>query len=751
MQIGMCVFLVGITWLVFGQTLGHGFINYDDPVYVYENPVVTSGLTLHGIGWAFTHSHGANWHPLTWISHMLDCQFYGLKAGGHHFTNVLLHTIAMLLLFLLLVQMTGALWRSAFVAAVFAIHPLHVESVAWVAERKDVLSGVFFMLTLMAYVRYARGPSLGRYATMLALFACGLMAKPMLVTIPFILLLLDYWPLGRFAQSSPMKAKAVRWRLILEKVPLLALSIASCIATLIVQREALNSFDQLPLALRINNALVSCLTYIWQLIWPVNLTVYYPHHHLPFWEIALAVMLLITITVVAAAWPRKYPYFITGWLWYLVMLVPVIGVIQVGSQAHADRYTYLPQIGLCFALTWMVADLLRTWRSRRAILGAGATITIVALALSAWQQTSYWHDSESLWAHTLAVNSNNDIAHNNVGNAALQKGQIDEAILHYQRVLETRPGYTETNRRNAYYNLGNALLRKNKIDEAIANYRKALEGHSEYEPEAHNGLGIALLRKGEVDEAIFHFEKFVQLRPDHAEAYYNLGNALLQKGLVDDAVAHYEKALKLNPILAKAESNLGNALLHKGQIDEAIGHLQKAVELDPNNVVTESNFGYALLQKGRVEESFTHLQRALEVDPDYIAAHFNLANTLLQMGRVDEAVSHLQKVITVDPNDPEAQRNMAWVLATWPEARIRDGAKAVELAERANQLTESRNPIIGATLAAAYAETGRFPDAIRTAEAALQLAADSGNVALTELIRAQIELYRSGLPYRDIR
>ena len=346
-RIGVCVFLVAVTWLVFGQTLRHGFINYDDPVYVYENAVVRSGLTSHGTGWAFTHSHGGNWHPLTSISHMLDCQFYGLKAGGHHFTNVFLHTMAVLLLFLLLWQMTGALWRSAFVAAVFAIHPLHVESVAWVAERKDVLSGVFFMLTLMAYVRYARGPSLGRYATMLVLFACGLMAKPMLVTIPFILLLLDYWPLGRFAQSSPMKAKAVRWRLILEKVPLLALSIASCIATLIVQREALNSFDQLPLALRINNALVSCLTYIWQLIWPVNLTVYYPHHHLPFWEIALAVMLLITITVVAAAWPRKYPYFITGWLWYLVMLAPVIGVIQVGSQAHAVTRPFFTLKSLC--------------------------------------------------------------------------------------------------------------------------------------------------------------------------------------------------------------------------------------------------------------------------------------------------------------------------------------------------------------------------------------------------------------------
>ena len=658
-RIGICVFLVAITWLVFGQTLRHGFINYDDPVYVYENPVVASGLTLHGMGWAFTHSHGSNWHPLTWISHMVDCQFYGLNPGGHHFTNVFLHTIAVLLLFFLLWQMTGALWRSGFVAAVFAIHPLHVESVAWVAERKDVLSGIFFMLTLMAYVRYARGPSLGRYATILVLFACGLMAKPMLVTIPFVLLLLDYWPLGRFAHSPSIKSKAVRWRLVLEKIPLLALSIASCIATFIAQRGAINSFELLPLALRINNALVSCLTYIWQLIWPVNLTVFYlhPSYQLPFWEIALAAALLITITIAAASF-RKYPYLITGWLWYLVMLVPVIGVIQVGSQAHADRYTYLPQIGLCFALTWTIADLSVSWRYQRQILGVAAALVIAALAFRTWNQTSYWHDSESLWTHALAVNSDNDIAHSYLGNAALRKGRIDEAILHFQKVLEI-------------YQVHNA----SRTHDPFANL----------------------------------------VRPE-------------------------------------AERDLGNALLRKGQIDEAIGHLQKAVELNSYNVVAaESNLGYALLQKGRVKESFAHLQRALEIDPDYIAAHFNLANTLLQMGRVDEAVSHLQKVLTTNPNDPEAQKNMAWVLATWPEARIRDGAKAIELAERANQLAKGQDPIITLTLAAAYAEGGRFPDAIRTAEAALQLATDSGNVALAEGIRAHIALYRSGHPFRDIR
>ncbi|HXM36585.1 MAG TPA: tetratricopeptide repeat protein [Pyrinomonadaceae bacterium] len=684
-RIGICVLLVAVTWLVFGQTLWHGFINYDDPVYVYENPVVKSGLTLHGIGWAFTHSHGFNWHPLTWISHMLDCQFYGLKAGGHHFTNVLLHTIAVLLLFVLLWQMTGALWRSGFVATVFAIHPSHVESVAWIAERKDVLSGVFFMLTLIAYVRYARDPSLGRYVTMLVLFACGLMAKPMLVTIPLILLLLDYWPLGRFAQSLPRESKAVRWRLVLEKVPLLVLSFASCIATFIAQQGAMNSFEQLPLALRINNALVSCLTYIRQMIWPVNLTVYYPHpsYQLPFWEIALAAALLVTITIVAAALPRKYPYLITGWLWYLVMLVPVIGVIQVGSQAHADRYTYLPQIGLCFAITWVVTDLSRSWPRRREILGAGAIMAIAALALSAWHQTSFWRESESLWTRALAVNSNNDVAHSHLGNSALQKGRIDEAILHYQKALEISQNYKETDRREAYYNLGYALLRKDKIDEAIANYRKALEGPFQYEPEAHSSLGDALLRKGQIDEAIVHFEKFVQLRPDHAEAYYNLGNALLQKGRMDDAVAHFEKALKLNPVLAEAENDLGNALFRKGKVEEAIAHYERALQIDPRSI--------------------------------------------------------------------SALSQLAWVLATNSEAQIRNGAKAIELAREADQFSGGQNPMILHTLAAAYAETGQFSQAVETAQDALKLAISESNTALAEALRQVIGLYQAGKPYHQPR
>src|SRR6266516_2293679 len=377
--LGVSIFLMAITWLVFGETLRHPSINFDDQEYVFENPKINTGLTSTGVLWAFTHSHAENWHPLTSISHMLDCQLFGLQAGWHHFTNVLLHTIAVILLFLVFREMTGALWRSAFVAAVFAIHPLRVESVAWIAERKDVLSGVFFMLTLGAYVHYVREPSSIRYLIVAGLFGLGLMTKSMLVTLPFVLLVLDYLPLGCFAHVSPAEPKPVngfaRWwghrstptRLILEKIPLIALSVASSIITLFAQKHAVSSIESLPLLWRMNNAFVSYVAYMWQMVCPTRLALVYPHpeYRLSLWGVALAIAFLTGVTAVVVAFRRKHPYLITGWLWYVGMLVPVIGIVQVGAQARADRYTYLPQIGLYLIAIWSIADLSVPWRCCR--------------------------------------------------------------------------------------------------------------------------------------------------------------------------------------------------------------------------------------------------------------------------------------------------------------------------------------------------------------------------------------------------
>ena len=617
----VCIFLAAMTWLVFGQTLRHEFVSFDDNLYVCENPAVTHGLNLKGVGWAFTHTVVANWHPLTMMTHMLDCRLYGLNAGGHHLTNVLLHTASVILLFLVLRRMTGALWRSALVAAVFAIHPLRVESVAWVAERKDVLSGLFFMLTLWAYVRYvgkskAHSPkSKVFYGLVLLFFVLGLMSKPMVVTLPFVLLLLDYWPLNRFTpppvpavtgKGDSLKNHFLPWRLILEKIPLLALSGAACVATMMIQKDII---APVPLALRIGNAAVSYVVYLRQMFCPAGLAVLYPYpqNSLPGWKIALAVVLLAAISAGVFLRRQRQPYLLMGWLWYLGMLIPVIGLVQVGGQAHADRYTYLPQIGLYLALIWAAGSLGAGWRHRRVVLGGLSSVILVALIFCARTQTSYWRNSEVLWTHTLACTSDNYIAH---------------------------------------YNLGDALVKMGRRDEAIAQYQKTL-----------------------------------QITPNYAEAHDNLGSVLLQKGRVDEAIAHYQTALRITPENATAHNNLGNALFQKRMVAEAI----------------------------------THYQKALQINPDYAEAH----------------------------------NNLAWVLATAPQVSLRNGDEAVKLAERANQLTGGKTPIILHTLAAAYAEAGRFGDAIRSVQKAIELAQAAGQKDLAERFTGELKLYEAGLPFHE--
>jgi tetratricopeptide (TPR) repeat protein len=575
---------------------------------VYQNTRIRSGISVANIGWAFTHVHSENWHPLTTITHMLDCQLHGLKAGWHHLTNVLLHAVAVMLLFLSLQQMTGALWRSAFVSAVFAVHPLHVESVAWVAERKDVLSGVFFMLTLLAYLYYTRAPSMGRYLTVALVVALGLMSKPMLVTIPFVLLLLDFWPLGRFKVRKSKTSHRLAG-LVLEKIPLIVLSAVSSTVTFLAQRGAIGWTEQLPISERVSNALVAYVVYVRQMFWPADLAVFYPHpeNRLTVWQIGFAALVLVGITVAAFLWRKKAPYVVTGWLWYLGMLVPVIGLVQVGWQGHADRYTYLPQIGLYIAMAWAVTDLTSSWRFRQAILSAATILILAVLSWCAWLQTSYWRNSETLFAHALAVTRNNDVALNNLGVIFLDKGQLDDAI---------------------------------------SNLRAAID-----------------------------------LRPENAPAHDNLAKALLKKGQVSEAMVHYRKFL----------------------------------ELDPANVEARNTLGTALIQQGHVRE----------------------------------AVEQWQEVLARQPENGNAASNLAWVFATCPEDSIRDGARATQLGERALRISGGKIPMIYKVLAAAYAENGRFADAVETAQRGADLASNQGNPALAAELESNIALYKSGRPLRD--
>jgi tetratricopeptide (TPR) repeat protein len=445
------------------------------------------------------------------------------------------------------------LWRSAFVAAVFAIHPLRAESVAWVAERKDVLSAVFFMLTLGAYVHYARQPSVRRYLLIVLFFALGLMAKPMLVTLPLLLFLLDYWPLAR-----NQIGKSGWWTSIAEKIPLLFLSFLAAIATLIAQRTTVNYSEELPVAWRIGNALLSYVAYMGQMIWPARLAVFYPHaaDHLSPWKVALAALLLGGITALAFGWRRKRPYLLVGWLWYLVALFPVIGFIQVGLQGRADRYSYLPQIGLYIALTWALADWSLRWNRRRVIFAGAAAIVIGALAWQARIQTSYWKSTESLWNHTLEVTTDNDVAHYNVATLLLNRDQVDEAISHYQKALDIRSDNRETHYHLSvallHTSLGNALARKGRLDEALVHYRKAVELRDDF-ADAHSNLAALLARKGETAEAIAHYEKALAVPPEDAPSHIRLAKLFLQLRRKDEAEAHYRRALELtrDPVLSR--------------------------------------------------------------------------------------------------------------------------------------------------------------------------------------------------------
>ena len=436
--LAVCALLLLAVGLIFGQTVADEFVNYDDDMYVYDNPHVAQGLTVSGTIWVFSHGHGGNWHPLTGLSHLADGQLFGLAAAGHHATNVALHAATVLALYLVLWRMTGACWPSALAAAIFALHPLRVESVAWVAERKDVLSGLCFVLTLGAYVWYVRSTfSWRRYLLLTALFALGLMAKPMLVTLPFVLLLLDYWPLGRMGSH--------RRQIVIEKLPLLVLAAACCAITLWVQGEAVLPDERLPFCWRAANALVSYVAYVGQLFCPMGLAVFYPHPgaHLPLWKVAGAAVLLVSISAAAVSCRRRAPYVLVGWLWYVGMLVPVVGLVQVGAQEMADRYTYLPQIGLCISLAWLAAAACRHWPSPRWASSMAATVVLLALMACAWRQTSFWRDSEALWTRALACTSRNNVAHTNLGIFLAGQGRLDEAISQYRRALDIKPNFAQ--------------------------------------------------------------------------------------------------------------------------------------------------------------------------------------------------------------------------------------------------------------------------------------------------------------------
>ncbi len=741
-NLAICLALVVMTWVVFGRVVTFGFFNYDDSFYVYQNPSINHGLTRAGLIRAFTHPLVGNWHPLTSISLMLDAQWSGLHANGYHLVNVILHSVAVLLLFFLLRTMTGKIWRSAFIASVFAIHPLRAESVVWISERKDVLSAVFFFLGLLAYVRYARkSPTPGRYLLVVLCLTLGLLSKAMLVTFPFLLLLLDYWPLGRF---QPVSLAKVRW-LILEKMPLLLPVGAIAAATIVAQGPARQAAHDWPLRWRIDNSLVTVWIYVRQMFWPQHLAVFYPHPKdtLGIWIVIAALAGIITVTVAVLRFGGKWPYLITGWFWYLVMLVPVIGLVQVGWQAHADRYTYLPQIGLCLVLAWGISDLTDGLPRQRLILGVSGGATLIALLLLSSRQVGYWSSSIRLWQHTLAVTTGNDVAERGLGTALMSAGQLDEAILHDRAALRIRPGDA-----NGLTNLANALFLKGELSEAIRYFREVIRLRPN-DAVSRRNLGKALHRNGSDDEAIEQFREALRLKPGDADAAYSLGNTLLGQNKTAEAITYLRQTLASEPNHLGGHYNLGIALLHEGKTGEAINQFRAALAVDPRKAEIHNNLAIALRKAGLTSKAISEWKIALEFEPQNAAIRANLAIGLLEDGQVAEAVAQWREVLRLAPDSLAAELSLAWLLATAPEDSVRDGKAALQLARRASRAAAEGTFTTYRVLAAAYAETHDFNDAVDTAVEGAQRAEARDQPSTAELLRSDLKFYERGIPLRD--
>jgi tetratricopeptide (TPR) repeat protein len=618
MDVLICLFLVLATLAVYRQVGDYPFIGFDDSLYVSNNKYVKTGFTFENIKWAFsfTHKDKTYWHPLTWLSHMLDVQLYGMDAGGHHRTNLILHIANSLLLFLVLSRMTKALWRSALVAALFTLHPLNVDSVAWVAERKNVLSTFFWFLTMLSYISYTETPCFRRYLLVFVPFSLGLMAKPMLVTLPFVLLLLDYWPLGRLElgklgrQSNEkadiftgfFKQRCSAFRLILEKVPFLILSaVLVYVASVSLQRVGVViTTDIVPMKLRIANALVSYVSYIEKTVWPHNLSVFYPFPNMvPVWQSIGSGLLLAGVSVVTARKRKEMPYLLVGWLWYLGTLVPVLGLIQAGLwPAMADRWAYVPLIGLFVMIVWVIPELVTRWGFGKVGLSIGALAFLSTFTGMTWVQMGYWANSVTLFERALAVTSANYVAHYNLGVSLFSQDKIDEAVDHFREALRINPSFLD-----ARTNLGVVLVNQGRIAEAVKHFNGALRINPRSQT-VHNNLGVALARKGRTDAAIKHFRKALEVNPDFDDAHNNLGVVLASQGKFDEAIEHYSEALRINPRFVKVHNNLGSVLIRKGQLEKAIAHFQEALRLRPGYTIARDNLKKVLAARERMNTDF---------------------------------------------------------------------------------------------------------------------------------------------------
>ncbi len=582
------LFLILAIVIIYGQVGSFDFVNWDDGLYVTKNVYVQKGLSVEGVIWAFTTPHAGSWQPITWLSHMLDSELYGLNPAGHHYTNVAFHTANTLLLFFILLRMTGALWKSAFVAALFAVHPLHVESVAWVSERKDVLSTFFGLLMIGAYYRYIKAPDFKNYLLVIIFLSIGLMSKPMLVSFPFVLLLLDFWPLKRIQFKNNYDLQSERstyygskgiFQLIIEKVPLFIPAVIQCILTFFIQRNGgvMVPLEALPLKTRIATTFISYVSYVLKAIWPHNLAYYYPYSIGTFsvWQICGAALLITSVILGAIYLSRQYPYVLVGLFWYFGTLVPVIGLVQVSNQAMADRYTYIPLIGLFIVVAWGVPDILKKWHYHKIFLCVSAIIILSALITRAFFQASHWKNSVALFENAVKINENNNHALNNLVTALIDSEKYDEAFLYMSRALKMDP-----QKEYLRMNLANVLFLQSKPDEAISQYREILQTDTK-NADVHYNLAYVLSTQGKLDEAVLLYKETLKIDPEYSKAHYNLGNIYLNQGKTTEAFMHYAEVIKLKPDDVQAYNKLGIIMYKQGKFNKAKVFFSKAIQIDP--------------------------------------------------------------------------------------------------------------------------------------------------------------------------
>ena len=684
----LCLLLAAVTFVVFSPVIHFNFVTLDDGQYISHNPMVLAGMTTKGVSWAFGATWAGNWHPLTWISHMADTAVFGRGPAGPHLTNLALHIANSLLVFLLLRDLTCAHWRSAIAAAFFALHPLRVESVAWISERKDVLSAFFFFLTLMAYARYVASAEYGGrakpetrnldserspkenseeskprtaffYLLSIVFFALGLMSKPMVVTLPLVLLLLDLWPLGRI--ELPLRAAPpARWRqLLAEKLPFLALSAVLCLVTFFVQKKggSMSALAQVSTFARIQNAVVSYFRYLAKTFWPTKLAVIYPHPgYWPWYEVIGSFLVIAFVTIVIFAFARKFPLLLVGWLWFVGMLVPVIGIVQVGAQSMADRYSYLPSVGLSMVLVWGTFALVRG----RTFLTAGAVVVtlliLIASSVRTFDQLQYWRDGDALARRAISVSTGNFVAWNMLGMAMADKGQLAEAKVSYEKSIELRPDFAEP-----FYNLGNLLAREGRLQDALKYYQDALAINPEF-ADALNNLGTALNRLGRDEEAIAAYRRALTLRPGFADAALNLGTALAMTGEIDEAVLQVDRALQAAPKFAEAHNLLGYLLSSKGRTRQAEQHYREALVINPDYADALNNLAYLLTTEGRFDEAVDFSRRAVMIMRGSAESFRNLGAALAGKESFNEAATSFEAALKLDPNDPSAHFQLASAL-----------------------------------------------------------------------------------------